>query len=146
MRLTLALGQCRASREPLSIVALGVQPTEPLPADQARTIERILEAACRSADTTDVVAKPVEGRRVIVLPGRDRQDAIDAARALVERLLKLVGPLHRAGQLVPCVGAAGVATVAEPSKNFRVERLLETADRCLMAALGSGGVKSLEVI
>jgi hypothetical protein len=53
--------------------------------------------------------------------------------------------MERAGLLRECVTAAGVATVAAPAKNFRPVSLLETAERCLSAAIGAGGVKSLEV-
>jgi HD-like signal output (HDOD) protein len=146
VRLTLALGECRASRQPLSIVAAAIQPTEPLPPEQARTLDRVLEAACRGASAGQHMATPADGRRVLVLAGRDRQEAIAVARALLDRVLQLIGPLNRAGQLAACIAAAGVATVSEPPKNFRGERLLETAERCLTAALTSGGVKSLEVI
>jgi hypothetical protein len=147
IRLTLSLGECRSTRQPLSVIIVAAQPTEPLPADQLRTRERVLEAAIRSVATNgEPTAAPAEGRRIVALPGRDRQDAIAAARAVIERVQQLAGPLQRAGQLAPCIAAAGVATVAEPAKNFRGERLLETAERCLTAALLSGGVKSLEVI
>lgn len=146
VRLTLALGDCRASRQPLSVVSVAIQPPEPLPPDQARTLDRVLGAAVRGASAGDYTATPADGRRVLVLSGRDRQEAIATARTLIDRVLQLLGPLNRAGQLTSCIAAAGVATVAEPPKNFRGERLLETAERCLTAALASGGVKSLEVI
>jgi hypothetical protein len=147
IRLTLALGECRAMRQPLSVIVVGAQALEPLPPEQTRTLDRVIEAACRGAThSVELTATPVEGRRVIALPGRDRQEAIVAARGVVDRVQQLVGPLNRGGQLVPCLAAAGVASVAEPAKNFRGERLLETAERCLTAALASGGVKSLEVI
>jgi HD-like signal output (HDOD) protein len=147
IRLTLALGECRAMRQPLSVIIVGTHALEALPPEQSRTLDRVLEAACRGvADTPDLIATPFEGRRVAVLPRRDRQEAITAARGIVDRMQQLVGPLNRSGQLVPCLAAAGVASVSEPPKNFRGERLLETAERCLAAALTSGGVKSLEVI
>jgi hypothetical protein len=146
VRLTMALGECRAQRQPLSLIVVGVQPNEPLPPEQVRTLDRVLEAACRGLSASGPTATPAEGRRILMLPGRDRQDAITAARNVVERLQQLTGPLNRGGQLAACVAAAGVASVAEPAKNFRGERLLETAERCLTAALASGGVKSLEVI
>jgi hypothetical protein len=53
--------------------------------------------------------------------------------------------MQHAGLMEACVMAAGVASVATPAKNFRPLSLLETAERCLAAALASGGVKSLEV-
>jgi hypothetical protein len=147
IRLTLALGECRATRQPLSVIVFAAHATEPMPPEQVRTLDRVLEATCRGvAANGEPSASPGDGRRVVVLPGRDRQEAIAAARSVLERMLQLIGPLNRGGQLAPCIAAAGVATVAEPAKNFRGERLIETAERCLAAALTSGGVKSLEVI
>ncbi|HYO24230.1 MAG TPA: HDOD domain-containing protein [Lacipirellulaceae bacterium] len=147
VQLTLALGQCRAERQPLSVVMAEVHPSEPLTAEQAKILERVLEAACRGGAVQGALASaPSPGRRVLVLVGRDRQEAVAAARGIVERLLHMTGPLSRGGQLAPCVAAAGVASIAEPAKNFQGARLLETADRCLAAAITSGGVKSLEVI
>lgn len=146
-RLTMTLGECRAQRQALSLVMVGVQPAEPLPPDQVRTLDRVLEAACRGFSASGAhVANHGEGRRIVILSGRDRQEAVTAARVVVERLQQLTGPLNRGGQLAPCAAAAGVASVAEPAKNFQGQRLLETAERCLAAALASGGVKSLEVI
>jgi hypothetical protein len=86
-----------------------------------------------------------ETRRLLVLAGCDRLDAVDAARNAVEQLRRQSQQTHKAGLLPPCIAAAGVAWVAAPAKNFRPMTLLETAERCLAAARTSGGVKSLEV-
>jgi hypothetical protein len=147
VRLTLSIGQCRSLHQPLSMVLVGLGAVEALDPDQAKVIERLLDAACRGVEGASQTA-PVGagGRRVLVLPGRDRQEAVAAARTMVDRLRQLVEPLTRSGQLPTCLAAAGVASVASPAKNFQAQRLLETAERCLAAALASGGVKSLEVI
>jgi hypothetical protein len=86
-----------------------------------------------------------EIRRLLVLAGRDRLDAVDAARHVIEQLRRQTQQTHKAGLLPACIAAAGVAWVAAPAKNFRPMTLLETAERCLAAARTSGGVKSLEV-
>jgi hypothetical protein len=83
---------------------------------------------------------------VLVLPARDRQEAVATARTAAERLRQLLEPMCRSKQLPACTVAVGVASVAAPAKNFHAPRLLETAERCFTAALASGGVKSLEVI
>jgi HD-like signal output (HDOD) protein len=146
-RLTLAVGQARATRQPISVVVLAIDSPTPLAPEQIRTVDRLLEATCRGASATrDALESPQAARRVLVLAGRDRQDAVGAARTLVDRLQQLLEPLRGAGQLAACVVAAGVASVVEPPKNFHATRLLETAQRCLAAALNGGGVKSLEVI
>ena len=82
---------------------------------------------------------------MMLLPGRDRHEAVTAARHAVEEVRALVDPYLRSEQLPPVAIGAGVASAATPAKNFRAVSLLETADRCLTAALRSGGVKSLEV-
>ncbi|HMO86671.1 MAG TPA: HDOD domain-containing protein [Lacipirellulaceae bacterium] len=147
VRLTLAVGQARAARQPLSLVALVIEPFEPFPPEQARTADRLLEAVCRGGDSArDPQAPDDAPRRLLILAGRDRQEAVDAARKLVLRLQQLVEPLQRSAQLAPCVVAAGVGSVVDPPKNFEALRLLETAQRCLVAAVNGGGVKSLEVI
>lgn len=146
-RLTLAVGQARATHQPISVVVLAIDSPTPLAPEQIRTVDRLLEATCRGASATrDVFESPQAARRVLVLAGRDRQDAVGAARTLVDRLQQMLEPLRGAGQLAACVVAAGVASVVEPPKNFHAGRLLETAQRCLAAALNGGGVKSLEVI
>jgi HD-like signal output (HDOD) protein len=147
VRMTLAVGQARATRQPLSVVVLAIESPTPLEPEQVRTVDRLLEATCRGVNAArDSVESPHTARRVLVLAGRDRQDAVGAARTLVDRLQQMIEPLRGAGQLAACVVAAGVASVVEPPKNFHANRLLETAQRCLAAALAGGGVKSLEVI
>jgi hypothetical protein len=88
----------------------------------------------------------VPGRRVLVLPCHERLEAVRIARGVVDQLKQLMEAPSRMNQLPPCLVAAGVASVTAPAKNFQAQRLLETADRCLTAAIASGGVKSLEVI
>jgi hypothetical protein len=147
VRLTLSIGQCRSLHQPLSMVLVGAGAVHAQDPEQARAIERLLDAACRGVEGASQT-EPVGGggRRVLVLPGRDRQEAVASARTVVDRLRQLVEPLMRSGQLPTCLVAAGVASVASPAKNFQAQRLLETAERCFTAALGGGGVKSLEVI
>lgn len=147
VRLTLAVGQARANRQPLSVVALAIESATPLEPYNVKTVDRLVEVACRGVDAVrDCEDSNLGAHRVLLLPGRDRQDAVAVARALVERLQTLIAPLQRAGQLTTCMVAAGVGSAFEPAKSFQSERLLETAKRCLTAALKGGGVKSLEVI
>jgi hypothetical protein len=147
VQLTLAVGQARTWRQPVSVVMLAVETSAPLSPEQTLTVDRLLEAACRGAEAgRDAVSAPSPARRVLVHVGRDRQEAVGLARKLVDRLKQMIEPLQRSGQLGECVVAGGVASVMEPPKNFPSRRLLETAHRCLAAALNGGGVKSLEVM
>jgi GGDEF domain-containing protein len=144
VRLKLAVGHCRSTREPLSVMLLAVEALK-TPAATA-TIERLLDSTCDEADVTrGFVEQPAAARRILVLVGRDRRDAVSAARRCVERLREELASLESSGQAPSCKVAAGVAAVGVPAKNFQAALLLETAQRCLAAALASGGVKSLEV-
>jgi HD-like signal output (HDOD) protein len=146
VRLTLAVGQCRAARQPLSIILLAAEGIEPPTPAEHQRLERLLDAACQEMDAVcEKFERDGETRRLLVLAGCDRLDAVDAARNAVEQLRRQSQQTHKAGLLPPCIAAAGVAWVAAPAKNFRPMTLLETAERCLAAARTSGGVKSLEV-
>lgn len=144
-RLTLEVGRCRSLRRPIGLAVIEVQPTELVDAPQAELIERLLSRACKRAEGTAALESVGSFRRIILLPGRDRHEAVTAARHAVEEVRALVDPYLRSEQLPPLSIGAGVASAATPAKNFRAASLLETADRCLAAALRSGGVKSLEV-
>jgi hypothetical protein len=146
IRLTLAVGRCRASRQPLSVVLLAAEGAVTLAPAHVKHLERLLATACHDLDANhESIERPGETRRLLVLSGTDRLEAVTVARSIVEQLRRLMAQMQHAGLLPACVAAAGVAWVATPAKNFRPMSLLETAERCLAAALASGGVKSLEV-
>jgi len=144
-RLTLEVGRCRSLRRPIGLAVIEVQPTELLDLTQAELIERLLTRACKCAEGTAAIEPLGALRRMMLLPGRDRHEAVTAARHAVEEVRALLDPYLRSEQLPPVAIGAGVASAGTPAKNFRAVSLLETADRCLAAALRSGGVKSLEV-
>lgn len=144
-RLTLEVGRCRSLRRPIGLAVIEVRPAELLDSTQAELIERLLSRACKRAEGTAAIEPLGPQRRMMLLPGRDRHEAVTAARHAVEEIRALLDPYLRSEQLPPVAIGAGVASAATPAKNFRAVSLLETADRCLAAALRSGGVKSLEV-
>jgi hypothetical protein len=144
-RLTIEVGRCRSLRRPIGLAIVEVQPAELLDSTQADLIERLLDRACKRAEGAKAIERLGARRRLLLLPGRDRHEAVSAARQAVDEVRALLDPFVRAEQLPPLATGAGVASAATPAKNFRAVSLLETADRCLAAALRSGGVKSLEV-
>jgi hypothetical protein len=147
IRLTLAVGRCRSLRQPLNLALVAIEPANDYTtADQMR-MERLLEATCQEFvdGHCESIERPGELRRVLLLTNRERMAAVGVARQVVERLRRSAAKMQHAGLMEACVMAAGVASVATPAKNFRPLSLLETAERCLAAALASGGVKSLEV-
>ncbi len=146
VRLTLAVGRCRAARQPLSVILLAAEGAETFTPPQRQRLKRLLHSACQEIDGGfENIERSGETRRLIVLSGRDRMEAIAVARHAVERVRRLIQQTQQAGLLPTCTVAAGVAWVGTPAKNFRPMSMLETAERCLAAALASGGVKSLEV-
>jgi hypothetical protein len=147
IRLTLAVGECRSRRRPLGVVLLAAHAAEAMTAAEQQRVEHLLETCCDQwlDESCESIERPGEARRVLILPNHDRAEAVNMARRVVERLRRSIGQMQQAGLLRGCVTAAGVASVASPAKNFRPVSLLETAERCLSAALGAGGVKSLEV-
>jgi hypothetical protein len=146
IQLTLAVGRCRASRQSLGVVLLAAEGVAELTPMHADHLQRVMKTTCRDLDAhTDAIERPGQSRLLLIVPARERMEAVAHARSLVEQLRRAIAQLHQAGLLPACVAAAGVAWVATPAKNFRPMSLMETAERCLAAALASGGVKSLEV-
>jgi hypothetical protein len=146
IRLTLAVGRCRSTRKALGVALLGADALGQLAPSQRQHLQRLLQAVCTDLDVDcEAVAGPGAARRLIIISGRDRFQAVAVARSVVEQVRALITQMIRAELLPACTAAAGVAWVATPAKNFRPISLLETAERCLAAALISGGVKSLEV-
>lgn len=144
-RLTIEVGRCRSLRQPIGLVVVAFISSELLDATQSELVEQLLERACREAESSSSPESLGFGRRMLLLPGRDRAEAVAAARRTVEELRTRLLPFVRDEQLPAIITGAGVAWAATPAKNFRSLHLLETAERCLAAALRSGGVKSLEV-
>jgi HD-like signal output (HDOD) protein len=145
--LTLAVGRCRSLRQPLSVVLVAVEAAKDFTSAEQQRLEALLETACNELadDKCQAVERPGEMRRMLLLANHERMEAVKVTRQVVERLRRSIAKMEQAGLMGACVCAAGVASVATPAKNFRPVSLLETAERCLSAALTSGGVKSLEV-
>ncbi|MBL9164078.1 MAG: HDOD domain-containing protein [Planctomycetaceae bacterium] len=144
-RLTLEVGRCRSLRRPIGLAAIEAQSTELLDSTQTEVLERLMTRACNRAEGVTTIEQLGPRRRLLLFPGRDRHEAVAAARHVVDEIRSSLEPYCRSEQLPAVAVGAGVACAAAPAKNFRPVSLLETADRCLTAALRSGGVKSLEV-
>ena len=144
-RLTLEVGCCRSLRRPIGLAAIEAQSTELLDSTQTEVLERLMTRACNRAEGVTTIEQLGPRRRLLLFPGRDRHEAVAAARHVVDEIRSSLEPYCRSEQLPAVAVGAGVACAAAPAKNFRPVSLLETADRCLTAALRSGGVKSLEV-
>jgi GGDEF domain-containing protein len=84
-----------------------------------------------------------DGRWMLLLIDCDRRQAVDYGQQLL-RAIRLSTQPKTDARLSISVGAASVAM---PSANFPPKDLLTAAERCLQAALTSGGdvLKSIEI-
>jgi len=107
-------------------------------------LERV-QRYCESIDH-DPAAQCVEltdGRWMVVLIDCDRRQAVEQGHQLLRAVRRSTQPKTDV-RLSLSVGAASVAV---PSPNFPPRDLLTSAERCLQAALASGGdvLKSIEI-
>ena len=146
--LTLAVGQSRSRRQPLSVILLEVSGTGGESEHYRHLLGQVLDSACQGVDVREVLVKPVSTtRRALMLTNCERRDAVRLADQAMERAEQLALQLADKGTMQKVDVSAGVASVALPPKNFPPQDLLEKAQRCLVAAqsAGSGTVKSLEI-
>jgi HD-like signal output (HDOD) protein len=150
-RLTGVVAVCRPARRPLSLLLVKLSAGEELstacdPRDIA-TIRQVLRKVCTKSDHPGAICFPhTEFGFALILPGAERQQAIELGNDLIRsvRTLATSAGVARKEWLKLDVG---VATVAQPPKNFPPRDLLDGADRCLYASHVSGGgvVKSIEI-
>ena len=150
-RLTGIVAVCRPARRPLSLLLVKLSAGEELltacgPREIA-TIRQVLGKVCTRPDHPGAICLPhTDFGYALILPGAERQQAIELGNDLIRmvRSMAMSAGVARKEWLNLDVG---VATVAQPPKNFPPRDLLEGADRCLYAshASGSGVVKSIEI-
>lgn len=87
-----------------------------------------------------------DARLAILMPHCDRQQAVATTRSLIEGLANWLVERGEAG--APVTFSAGVAALATPTRHSRADDLLDAAERCLFAAVQSGGrvIKSIDVL
>ncbi len=148
-RLTAAVAAARQSRCSLSLLCIEVDHQDELLVHLGRSamlqwLERV-QRYCESIDH-DPPAQCVEltdGRWMVVLIDCDRRQAVEQGHQLLRAVRRSTQPKTDV-RLSLSVGAASVAV---PSPNFPPRDLLTSAERCLQAALASGGdvLKSIEI-
>lgn len=143
------VAECRRRRVPLSLMLIEVDEFENL------VFELGLDAATKfmarierhvAAIVLDARGAALgDGQFAMLLYGSDRQQAVAAAR----RLMQLAGdgqwPTLRESTRVTL--SVGIASVAMPAKNFPADDLIAAAQRCLFGAASGGGnsVKSIDI-
>ncbi len=148
-RLAAAAATARQSRCALSLLCVEVDHQDELLVHLGRSamlqwIDRV-HRYCEAIDH-DPPAQCVElndGRWLIVLVDCDRRQAVEHGQQLLRTVRRSTQPKTDA-RLSLSVGAASVAVL---SPNFSTRDLLTAAERCLQAALTSGGdvLKSIEM-
>ena len=147
-RLTGAVGQSRSQRQALSLMLLQLGAKSKLKQNQTELLNQVLEAACNQELWPHKFVEPGnEGQQIVVLPACDRQEAVRCFHEVLRHVERSVERMNWGDGPVEAVLSAGVAAVALPPRNFQPERLIQTAENCLAAALHSetNAVKSLEI-
>ncbi len=144
------LATCREARQALSVVLVEIDRFSPLatalgPIEAQRRIDE-LGQLCGECDIAD--ASLVEARQAcfaLILPGCDRREAVAVADDILQRQRDESRPVGKTGRRLAV--SVGAATVPQPSKNFRVDDLIDSASRCLSTAQLCGGntLKSIGV-
>ena len=136
---------CRANRWSLSLLLVELSGGDELIAAvgpvAAQHYLRQVREACQAADVDHGrVAQTKEWQFAIVLADCERGRAVRIGYDLMQTIEDLAAA-------TPMSPSVGVSSVALPPKNFRASDLIESAGRCLSAALlGGGGVlKSIEI-
>lgn len=147
-RVTTAIQRGRQNRQPVSLVLLQLDRFSDflfaVGPQRAAAVARLLEAAIAQLAAYETPCLPVgEGRYALLWQDCDRRDAAEAGRMLMKSLAEWFEARGDGGVTF----SLGIATVNAPPRNFPPRELLVTAERCLSAALLSGGncLKSLDV-
>jgi HD-like signal output (HDOD) protein len=148
-RLTAAIAAARQVRCAVSVLCVEVDRQDELllhlgPSGMRQWVDRVFRA-CDAIDH-DPPAQCIDladGRWMLLLIDCDRRQAVDYGQQLL-RAIRLSTQPKTDARLSISVGAASVAM---PSANFPPKDLLTAAERCLQAALTSGGdvLKSIEI-
>lgn len=147
-QLTFMIGHCRSRRQPVSQIVFELTGDSSVDAESRPTLGQMLELASRQIEVPDMIREDVHTcRRVFVLPGCDRHEAVRFAEEVLTRVEGMTRRLSEKGLTLEFVASAGVSSVALPPRNFPAQDLIDSSERCLSAAQSSGGnvVKSIEI-
>lgn len=134
--------ECRNDRVALSLVCLEVASDgEELSTDAAEVLQRALQIMATEYElSTTQLFRLAPANVALVLSGFERHEAVELAQWFSSLIT------HDAGSL-PLALKGGVASISAIPKSYDASGLLAAAERCLSAALSSGGgsIKSIEV-
>ncbi len=144
-QLSIAVAACRKAHCPLSLLLAGFGSDSSMQdMEHRQRFQWAVQQACREVGRAQALGFPHgDSDWALILPGCDRQKAVDLGNQLVAQ----VEALNPDSQPDEFSLGVGVASVALPPKNFPTEELLAAADRCLYGSMsfGGGAVKSIEI-
>jgi GGDEF domain-containing protein len=147
-RIAAAIASGRQKRRPISLTLLEIDRFSEwvftLGPERAAAAGRLLQAAATQLAPQPGKCLAVGEARYALLWDCDRREAAQSARQLAKALEAW---WEQRGEDAALTVSIGTATLGLASKNFPPRELLIPAERCLSAALMSGGncVKSIEV-
>jgi GGDEF domain-containing protein len=149
-RLASALAACRQKRAPLSLVLVEIdrfdalaQSVGPIAAEQ---LVCKVGGLCQACEVPAADSRPVsQACFALILPNCDRGEAVEHGDRLLIGFRDYV-QRESNPNIAGLTVSVGVATVPSPPRNFRVDDLIASANRCLAAALRSGNsLKSIGI-
>ena len=144
-RLTAGVAECRRDREPISFVLIEADQFDDLVlslgAEGASQQMMLFKGAIHTLSDQPRLCAVDDARCALILPGFDRQQAIELLRYVQNGLSDWIS------SKITLSFSAGLAALAFPPKNYAVKNLVDAAERCLYAAQASGGnsIKSIDV-
>lgn len=147
-RIAATIASGRQKRRPVSLALLEIDRFSELVftlgPERAAAAGRLLQAAAAQLSPQPGKCLAVGEARYALLWDCDRREAAQTARQLAQALEEW---WEQRGEAAAMTVSIGIATLGLASKNFPPRELLIPAERCLSAALMSGGncVKSIEV-
>ena len=141
----------RQQREPVTLVLVQVDHFSQLVFTQGieratqllKLLEHVITTFAGNRGSCTLVG---EARFALIWDGCDRREGNEFAKQVV-RGVREWGQQRVEGRTAAFSLSAGLATVTLPTRNFPSRELITAAERCLSAAVGSGGdcVKSIEL-
>jgi GGDEF domain-containing protein len=147
-RLAMAAAACRQARMPLSLVLVALEAAPEASAEEISRLRDAVALACQELDhPSKICLTHGPGQFAIILPQRDRQEAVSLANSLMESVRSHSPAAHGSDARRRPSVSVGLAGIPIVPRNFPVADLLDAAHRCLNASRASGGgvVKSIEI-
>ncbi len=164
--LTCVATSCRQAREPVNLLLISIEPRRDGRSSQPEELDlpfvEMVRESCRGAGLTRGICWPVDPRRLaLILPGSQRQEAVNFGNQLIQELNEqsLMLNIARGHDSQTTRGAAatqqdstlsvciGLAAIDVPPKNLVLREWIARAERCLKAVerTGASGLKSIEI-